>query len=126
MKTVTDKYLEMNHNFIELRDSIMEKVENEKCMDEKSLYSAMIGLGMLNTFLDKYKEVNEVKTKIKESDDMEESVNDYKNVIITDPKIWKSVTSKENDKIENNSVEESADDDCVILSNPNAWKSVKE
>jgi hypothetical protein len=120
MKTVTDKYLEMNHNFIELRDSIMEKIENEKCMDEKSLYSAMIGLGMLNTFLDKYKEVNEVKTKIKENDDMEESVNDYKNVIITDPKIWKSVASKEND------VEESADNDCVILSNPNAWKSVKE
>ena len=97
MKTVTDKYLEMNHNFIELRDSIMEKVENEKCMDEKSLYSAMIGLGMLNTFLDKYKEVNEVKTKIKESNE-----------------------------IESDNTEESADDktdnDCVILSNPNAWK----
>ena len=54
-------------------------------------------MGVLNHFLDVYKETNEVKTKI-----------------------------KENDKIENNNVEESADDktdnDCVILSNPNAWK----
>ena len=29
MKTVTDKYLEMNHNFIELRDSIFQKVKDE-------------------------------------------------------------------------------------------------
>ena len=30
MKTVTNKYLEMNHNFIELRDSIVQKIKDEK------------------------------------------------------------------------------------------------
>lgn len=101
MKTVTDKYLEMNHNFIELRDSIVSKVENEKPMEKGLLNDIFVAMGVLNHFLDVYKETNEVKTK-----------------------------TKENDKIENNNVEESADDktdnDCVILSNPNAWKSVKE
>ena len=101
MKTVTDKYLEMNHNFIELRDSIMQKIKDEKPMENGMLNNVFIAMGVLNNFLDVYKEMNEVKTK-----------------------------TKENDKIENNNVEESADDktdnDCVILSNPNAWKSVKE
>ena len=27
MKTVTDKYLEMNHNFIQLRNSIVQKIK---------------------------------------------------------------------------------------------------
>ena len=101
MKTVTDKYLEMNHNFIELRDSIVQKVKDEKPMENALLNDVFIAMGVLNHFLDIYKEMNEVKTKI-----------------------------KENDKIENNNVEESTDDktdnDCVILSNLNAWKSVKE
>ena len=101
MKTVTDKYLEMNHNFIELRDSIMQKIKDEKPMENGMLNNVFIAMGVLNNFLDIYKEMNEVKTK-----------------------------TKENDKIENNNVEESADDktdnDCIILSNPNAWKSVKE
>lgn len=97
MKTVTDKYLEMNHNFIELRNSIVQKVKDEKPMENSLLNDVFIAMGVLNHFLDVYKETNEVKTKI-----------------------------KENDKIENNNVEESANDktdnDCVILSNPNAWK----
>lgn len=101
MKTVTDKYLEMNHNFIELRDSIMQKIKDEKPMENGLLNDVFIALGVLNHFLDIYKETNKVKTK-----------------------------TKENDKIENNNVEELADDktdnDCVILSNPNTWKSVKE
>ena len=97
MKTVTDKYLEMNHNFIELRDSIVQKVKDEKPMENGLLNDVFIAMGVLNHFLDVYKETNEVKTK-----------------------------TKENDEIENNDVEESADNDCVILSNPNAWKSVKE
>lgn len=67
---------------------IYTKIKNKWCLS-RIVYS------------DVYKEMNEVKTK-----------------------------TKENDKIENNNVEESADDktdnDCVILSNPNAWKSVKE
>ena len=97
MKTVTDKYLEMNHNFIELRDSIVQKVEDEKPMENGLLNDVFIAMGVLNHFLDVYKKMNEVKTK-----------------------------TKENDKIENNDVEESADNktdnDCVILSNPNVWK----
>ncbi len=97
MKTVTDKYLEMNHNFIELRDSIIQKVKDEKPMENGLLNDVFIAMGVLNHFLDVYKEMNEVKTKV-----------------------------KEDDKIENNNVEESADDktdsNCVILSNPNAWK----
>lgn len=101
MKTVTDKYLEMNHNFIELRDSIVQKIKDEKPMENGLLNDVFIAMGVLNHFLDVYKEMNEIKTK-----------------------------TKENDKIENNNVEESADDeidnDCVILSNPNAWKSIKE
>ncbi len=101
MKTVTDKYLEMNHNFIQLRDSIVQKVKDEKPMENGLLNDVFITMSVLNNFLDIYKETNKVKTK-----------------------------TKENDKIENNNVEESADDktdnDCVILSNPNAWKSVKE
>ena len=67
---------------------IYTKIKNKWCLS-RIVYS------------DVYEEMNEVKTK-----------------------------TKENDKIENNNVEESADDktdnDCVILSNPNAWKSVKE
>lgn len=97
MKTVTDKYLEMNHNFIQLRDSIVQKIKDEKHMENGLLNDVFIAMGVLNHFLDVYKEMNEVKTK-----------------------------TKENDKIENNNVEESVDDktdnDCVILSNPNAWK----
>ena len=99
MKTITDKYLEMNHNFIQLRDSIVQKIKDEKPMENGLLNDVFIAMGVLNHFLDVYKEINEVKTKI-----------------------------KENDKIED--VEESADNktsnDCIILSNPNAWKSVKE
>ena len=93
MKTVTDKYLEMNHNFIELRDSIVHKIKDEKPMENGLLNDVFIAMGILNHFLDVYKEMNEVKTK-----------------------------TKENDKIENNNVEELTDNDCVILSNPNAWK----
>ena len=97
MKTVTDKYLEMNHNFIELRNSIVQKIKDEKPMESTLLNDVFIAMGVLNHFLDIYKETNEVKTKI-----------------------------KENDKIENNNVEKSVDDktdnNCVILSNPNAWK----
>lgn len=97
MKTVTDKYIEMNHNFIQLRDSIVQKVKDEKPIENGLLNDVFIAMGVLNHFLDIYKETNEVKTK-----------------------------TKENDKIESGNMEESTDDkidnDCVILSNPNAWK----
>ena len=97
MKTVTDKYLEMNHNYIELYNSIVQKVKDEKPIENGLLNDVFIAMGVLNHFLDVYKETNEVNTRV-----------------------------REDDKIENNNVEESADDktdnNCVILSNLNAWK----
>lgn len=42
MKTVTDKYLEMNHNFIELRDSIVQKIKDEKPMENGLLNDVFI------------------------------------------------------------------------------------
>jgi hypothetical protein len=66
MKTVTDKYLEMNHNFIELRDSIFQQAEQEKPI-QKELYDKLIfSLGTLTDFLDIYKMENNVNTKVKE------------------------------------------------------------
>ena len=68
MKTVTDKYLEMNHNFIELRDSIFQKVKDEKL--EKEIYNKLIlCLGTLNDFLTFYKKENNINTNIIEEDE---------------------------------------------------------
>ena len=98
MKTVTDKYLEMNHNFIKLRDSIVEKVEDEKGLDNEILNDVFIAMGVLNHFLDVYKEMNEVKTKVKEDNEFVEGEVYYSNA-------WSTKC-----------------EDGVILSNPNAWK----
>lgn len=98
MKTVTDKYLEMNHNFIELRDSIVQKIKDEKPMENGLLNDVFIAMGVLNHFLDVYKETNEVKTKVKEDNEFVEGDIYYPNSL--------------NKKSE----------DGVILSNPNAWK----
>lgn len=92
MKTVTEKYLEMNHNFIQLRDSIVEKVENEKPMESALLNDVFLAMGVLNHFLDVYKETNEVKTKVKEDDtiiNVEKSADDNKGVILSNPNAWK-------------------------------------
>ena len=92
MKTVTDKYLEMNHNFIQLRDSIVEKVENEKPIENGLLNDVFIAMGVLNHFLDVYKETHEVKTKVKEDDtitNVEKSADDNKGVILSNPNAWK-------------------------------------
>lgn len=67
MKTVTDKYLEMNHNFIQLRDSIVQKIKDEKPMENGLLNDVFIAMGVLNHFLDVYKEMNEVKLKPKKT-----------------------------------------------------------
>ena len=61
MKTVTDKYLEMNHNFIELRDSIVQKVKDEKPIENGLLNDVFIAMGVLNHFLDVYKETWEMQ-----------------------------------------------------------------
>ena len=105
MKTVTDKYLEMNHNFIELRDSIVQKVEDEKPMENGLLNDIFVAMGVLNHFLDVYKETNEVKTNIKKDDEFVEGDVYYSNSL-----------NNKNEKCE----------DGVILSNPNAWKNIKE
>lgn len=66
MKTVTDKYLEMNHNFIELRDSIFQQVEQEKPIQQELYNKLIFSLGILNDFLTLYKKENNVNTKVKE------------------------------------------------------------
>lgn len=77
MKTVTDKYLEMNHNFIELRDSIFQQAEQEKPIRQEIYNKLILSLGTLNDFLTLYKKENNVNTKVKEvvkdltSDDLE-------------------------------------------------------
>ena len=66
MKSVKDKYSEMNHNFIELRDSIFQQAEQEKPIQQE-----------LYDFLDVYKMENNLNIKVKEvakdltSDDLE-------------------------------------------------------
>jgi len=77
MKSVTDKYLEMNHNFIELRDSIFQQAEQEKPIQQEIYNKLILSLGTLNDFLTLYKKENNVNTKVKEvakdltSDDLE-------------------------------------------------------
>lgn len=66
MKTVTDKYLEMNHNFIELRDSIFQQAEQEKPIQQELYDKLIFSLGTLTDFLDIYKMENNVNTKVKE------------------------------------------------------------
>lgn len=66
MKTVTDKYLEMNHNFIELRDSIFQQAEQEKPIQQELYDKLIFSLGILTDFLDIYKMENNVNTKVKE------------------------------------------------------------
>ena len=66
MKSVTDKYSEMNHNFIELRDSIFQQAEQEKPIQQEIYNKLILSLGTLNDFLTLYKKENNVNTKVKE------------------------------------------------------------
>lgn len=108
MKTVTDKYLEMNHNFIELRDSIVEKVENEKPMENGLLNDVFIAMGVLNHFLDVYKETNEVKTRVKKDDEFVEGEVYHPNTL--NKKRGAFVDKSKNEFEEG------------VIYNPNAWK----
>ena len=99
MKSVKEKYLEMNHNFIELYNSIVQKVKDEKPIENDLRNDVFDAISVLNHFLDVYKGTNRIKTETKEndkieSDHIEESDNDYENIIITDPSVWKSVMKK--------------------------------
>lgn len=67
MKTTTQKYLNMNHSLIQLRDAIFDPdVVGEKDEDEKTQKRVIDALDVLCHYLDKYKESNGVRTRIKE------------------------------------------------------------
>lgn len=67
MKTTTQKYLNMNHNLIQLRDAIFDpNVVGEKDEDEETQKCVINALDVLCHYLDDYKESNGVRTRIKE------------------------------------------------------------
>lgn len=56
----------MNHCFIEIRDAIFEpNVEDEAEEDPNAENQIMAALGILNSYLDYYKELNGIKTREK-------------------------------------------------------------
>lgn len=63
--TATEKYLKMNHCFIELRDAIFESDVEEAEEPENIEKNIMYALGVLNQYLDYYKENNGIKTRQK-------------------------------------------------------------
>ena len=67
MLTTTQKYLNMNHNLIKLRDAIFDpNVVGEKDEDEETQKRVVDALDVLCHYLDDYKESNGIKTRIKE------------------------------------------------------------
>lgn len=64
--TATEKYLKMNHCFIELRDAIFESNVDEAEEPKKIEDEIMYALGILNNYLDYYKGNNGIKTRQKE------------------------------------------------------------
>ncbi len=64
--TATEKYLQMNHNFILLRDSIFNPNVEEEPEDEKAEQQVMAALGILDQYLTYYKELNGIKTRQKQ------------------------------------------------------------
>lgn len=63
--TATEKYLQMNHNFILLRDSIFNPDVEEEPENEKVEQQVLAALGILDQYLTYYKELNKIKTKQK-------------------------------------------------------------
>ena len=67
MKTTTQKYLNMNHTLIKLRDAIFDpNVVGEKDEDEETQKRVIDALDVLCHYLDEYKESNNIRTRIKE------------------------------------------------------------
>lgn len=64
--TATEKYLQMNHNFILLRDSIFNPDVDEEPENEKIEQQVLAALGILDQYLTYYKELNQIKTRQKE------------------------------------------------------------
>lgn len=63
--TATEKYLKMNHCFIELRDAIFESDVDETEESPDTEKAIMYALGILNEYLDYYKDNNQIKTREK-------------------------------------------------------------
>jgi len=63
--TATEKYLNMNHCFIELRDAIFESDVDEADEPKDMENGIMYALGILNQYLDFYKENNNIQTRQK-------------------------------------------------------------
>ena len=67
LKTTTQKYLNMNHTLIKLRDAIFDpNVVGEKDEDEETRKRVIDALDVLCHYLDEYKEINGIRTRIKE------------------------------------------------------------
>ena len=64
--TATEKYLMMNNEFCKLRDAIFECDVDEAEEDARIQKSVETALGILCQYLDYYKELNKVKTKVKQ------------------------------------------------------------
>lgn len=64
--TATEKYLQMNHNFIVLRDSIFYPDVDEEPENEKIEQQILAALGILDQYLTYYKELNQIKTRQKD------------------------------------------------------------
>ena len=64
--TATEKYLQMNHNYILLRDSIFNPDVDEEPENEKVEQQVLAALGILDQYLTYYKELNQIKTRQKE------------------------------------------------------------
>lgn len=63
--TATEKYIEMNNSFCKLRDAIFNPNVVEKDEEDKWEDIIKFSLSAIVQYLDYYKELNEVKTKVK-------------------------------------------------------------
>ena len=63
--TATEKYIEMNNSFCKLRDAIFNPNVVEKDEEDKWETVVKFSLSAIVEYLDYYKKLNEVKTKVK-------------------------------------------------------------
>ena len=63
--TATEKYLAMNNEFCRLRDAIFNPNVVEADEDEQVQQNVMMAMGILNQYLDYYKDLNKVKSREK-------------------------------------------------------------
>ncbi len=63
--TATEKYLAMNNEFCRLRDAIFNPNVVEADEDEQVQQNVMMAMGVLNQYLDYYKDLNKVKSREK-------------------------------------------------------------